>query len=114
MTRVEAIIRPSRLEDVRGALSGVGVWISGLTTTEVRGFGRQRGHDALYRGGEYTIDLLPKIRVEVIVPDPLVGRVVQELEATLRTGRVGDGKIFVTPIDEVVRIRTGERGEDAI
>jgi nitrogen regulatory protein P-II 1 len=114
MKRIEAIIRPSRLEDVKDALSGVGAWITGLTAGEVKGFGRQRGHDALYRGGEYTIDFVPKIRVELVVPDPLVPRVVHELERTLRSGRVGDGKIFVTPVDDAVRVRTGERGESAL
>lgn len=114
MKRVEAIIRPSRLEDVKEALSGVGAWITGLTVGEAKGFGRQRGHDALYRGGEYTIDFVPKIRIELVVPDPLVPRVVHELERTLRSGRVGDGKIFVTPVDDAVRIRTGDRGEGAL
>ena len=112
--RVEAIIRPSKVDEVRDALGRIGAWISGLTFGEVKGFGRQRGHDVLYRGGEYTVDFLPKIRVEVVVPDPLVPRVVHELERALRTGRVGDGKIFVTPVDEAVRVRTGERGEDAL
>jgi nitrogen regulatory protein P-II 1 len=114
MMRVEAIIRPSKLAEVKDALSSVGVWISGLTAGEVKGYGRQRGHDALYRGGEYSVDFLPKIRIEVVVPDPLVPRVVHELERTLRSGRVGDGKIFVSPVDEAVRVRTGERGEDAL
>ncbi|HEY6100378.1 MAG TPA: P-II family nitrogen regulator [Anaeromyxobacter sp.] len=114
MKRVEAIIRPSKLGDVKDALSRIGAWISGLTAAEVKGFGRQRGHDTLYRGGEYSIDFLPKIRIEVVVPDPLVPRVVHELESALRSGKVGDGKIFVTPVDEAVRVRTGERGEDAL
>ncbi len=114
MRRVEAIIRPSKLGEVKEALAGIGAWISGLTAGEVKGFGRQRGHDVLYRGGEYTVDFVPKVRVEVVVPDPLVPRVVHELERVLRSGRVGDGKIFVTPIEEAIRVRTGERGEDAL
>jgi nitrogen regulatory protein P-II 1 len=114
MKRIEAIIRPSKLAEVREALSGVGAWITGMTASEVTGYGRQRGHDALYRGGEYTIDLVPKVRIEIVVPDPLVPRVVHELERTLRSGRVGDGKVFVTPVDDAVRVRTGERGEDAL
>jgi nitrogen regulatory protein P-II 1 len=114
MKRIEAVIRPSKLAGVREALSGIGAWISGMTAIEVKGFGRQRGHDALYRGGEYTIDFLPKILIEVVVPDPLVPRVLHELERTLRSGRVGDGKVFVTPVDDAIRVRTGERGEDAI
>ncbi|HEY6001326.1 MAG TPA: P-II family nitrogen regulator [Anaeromyxobacter sp.] len=114
MKRIEAIIRPSKLEEVKQALSGIGAWVSGLTATEVKGFGRQRGHDALYRGGEYTIDFRPKICIELVVPDPLVPRVLHELERTLRSGRVGDGKVFVTPVDDAIRVRTGERGEDAL
>jgi len=112
-TRIEAIIRPSKLDALRAALSGH-PWVSGLTVCEVKGFGRSRGHDALYRGGEYTIEFLPKTKVEIVVPDPLVPRIVHELEAAMRTGRIGDGKIFVSHIEEVVRIRTGERGEDAL
>ncbi|GAO02649.1 P-II family nitrogen regulator [Anaeromyxobacter sp. PSR-1] len=112
MKRIEAIIRPSRVEQVRAALAHP--WISGMTVSEARGFGRQRGHVELYRGAEYTIELVPKLRVELVVPDPLVPRMVAELEAWVRTGRIGDGKIFVTPVDEAVRIRTGDRGEDAL
>lgn len=114
MMKVEAIIRPSKVDDVKEALTRIGAWVSGLTIGEVKGYGRQRGHDALYRGGEYTIDFLPKLRVEVVAPDPLVPRIVHELERVLRSGRVGDGKIFVTPVTEAVRVRTGERGEDAL
>jgi nitrogen regulatory protein P-II 1 len=114
MKRIEAIIRPSKLEEVKAVLCGIGPWVKGLTASEVKGFGRQRGHDALYRGGAYTIDFLPKVRIEVVVPDPLVPRVLHELEATLRSGRVGDGKVFVTPVDDAIRIRTGEHGDDAI
>lgn len=114
MKRVEVILRPSALDDVREALAGVGAWIAGMTVTEVKGYGRQRGHALLHRGGEYTIDFLPKVRLEVVVPDPLVPRVVHEMERALRTGKVGDGKIFVGPVDGAVRVRTGERGEDAL
>lgn len=114
MKRVEAFIRPSALDGVREALAGVGAWITGITVAEVKGFGRQRGHELLHRGGEYSIDFLPKVRIEVVVPDPLVPRVVHEMERALRTGKVGDGKIFVTPVEAAVRVRTGERGEDAL
>jgi nitrogen regulatory protein P-II 1 len=112
-TRIEAIIRPSKLDALREALSGH-PWVAGMTVGEVKGFGRSRGHDALYRSGEYTIELLPKVKVEIVVPDPLVPRIVHELEAAMRTGRIGDGKIFVSPVEEVVRIRTGDRGEGAL
>jgi nitrogen regulatory protein P-II 1 len=108
---IEAIIRPSRLEDVKEALSR---WIAGLTVTEVKGYGRQRGRAEIFRGAEYLIDAVPKLKVELVVPDPLVPRVLHELERTLRTGRIGDGKVFVTAADDAVRIRTGERGEDAL
>lgn len=114
MRRIEAILRPSALDDVREALADVGAWIGGVTIGEVKGFGRQRGHALLHRGSEYSLDFLPKLRIEVVVPDPLVPRVVHELERVLRTGKVGDGKIFVTPVDGAVRVRTGERDEDAL
>lgn len=113
MTRIEAIIRPSKLEALRAALSGH-PWVTGMTVGEVRGFGRSRGHEALFRGSEYTIDLLPKLKVELVVPDPLVPRIVHELEAAMRTGRIGDGKIFLSQVEEAVRVRTGDRGEDAL
>lgn len=113
MTRIEAIIRPSKLDALRAALSGH-PWISGMTVGEVKGFGRSRGHDALFRGAEYTIAFVPKLKVELVVPDPLVPRVVHELEAAMRTGRIGDGKIFVCPVDDAVRVRTGDRGEEAL
>lgn len=113
MTRIEAIIRPSKLDALRAALSGH-PWIAGLTAGEVKGFGRSRGHVALFRGAEYGIAFLPKVKVELVVPDPLVPRVLHELEAAMRTGRIGDGKIFVSRVEEVVRIRTGERGEEAL
>jgi nitrogen regulatory protein P-II 1 len=110
--KIEAIIRPSKLEDVKRALSSA--WIAGLTVTEVKGYGRQKGHTELYRGAEYVIDVVPKLKVEIVVPDPLVPRVLHDLERTLRTGRIGDGKVFVEPLEDAVRVRTGERGEDAL
>lgn len=112
MKLISAIIKPSKLDDVRQALSGLGV--QGMTVTEVKGFGRQKGHTELYRGAEYVVDFLPKIKLEIIVPDDLVPQVVETVEKSARTGRIGDGKIFVTSVEEVVRIRTGERGHDAI
>lgn len=113
MTRIEAIIRPSKLDALRAALAGH-PWISGLTVGEVKGFGRSRGHEALFRGSEYRIDFLPKVKVELVVPDGLVPRIVHELEAAMRTGRIGDGKVFVHRVDEAIRIRTGDRGEEAL
>jgi nitrogen regulatory protein P-II 1 len=113
VTRIEAIIRPSKLDALRAAVSGH-PWVSGMTVHEVKGFGRSRGHDALFRGGEYRVDFLPKLKVEVVVPDPLVPRIVHELEAAMRTGRIGDGKIFVSPVEEAIRIRTGDVGEEAL
>jgi nitrogen regulatory protein P-II 1 len=110
--KVEAIIKPFKLDEVKEALSGVGV--AGLTATEVKGFGRQKGHTELYRGAEYVVDFLPKVKVEVVVGDGQVGKVVEAIERAAKTGRIGDGKIFVLPVDEVVRIRTGERGEEAL
>jgi nitrogen regulatory protein P-II 1 len=110
--KVEAIIKPFKLDEVKQALSEVGV--AGLTATEVKGFGRQKGHTELYRGAEYVVDFLPKVKVEVVVADNIVGRVVEAIERAAKTGRIGDGKIFVVPIEEVIRIRTGERGEDAL
>ncbi len=112
MKKVEAIIKPFKLDEVKVALSEIGV--TGLTVAEVKGFGRQKGHTELYRGAEYVVDFLPKVKVEVVVPDQLAARVVEVIERVSKTGRIGDGKIFVTSIDEVVRIRTGERGEEAI
>jgi len=110
--KVEAIIKPFKLDEVKQALSEVGV--AGLTATEVKGFGRQKGHTELYRGAEYVVDFLPKVKVEVVVSDQLVGRVVEAIERAAKTGRIGDGKIFVVPVEEVIRIRTGERGEEAL
>jgi nitrogen regulatory protein P-II 1 len=110
--KVEAIIKPFKLDEVKQALSEVGV--AGLTATEVKGFGRQKGHTELDRGAEYVVDFLPKVKVEVVVSDQLVGRVVEVIERAAKTGRIGDGKIFVVPVEEVIRIRTGERGEEAL
>jgi nitrogen regulatory protein P-II 1 len=110
--KVEAVIKPFKLDEVKVALSEIGV--TGLTAAEVKGFGRQKGHTELYRGAEYVVDFLPKVKVEVVVPDQLAGRVVEAIERVSKTGRIGDGKIFVTAVEEVVRIRTGERGEEAI
>jgi nitrogen regulatory protein P-II 1 len=110
--KVEAIIKPFKLDEVKQALSEVG--IAGLTATEVKGFGRQKGHTELYRGAEYVVDFLPKVKVEVVVSDGMVGKVVEVIERAAKTGRIGDGKIFVVPVEEVIRIRTGERGEEAL
>jgi nitrogen regulatory protein P-II 1 len=110
--KVEAIIKPFKLDEVKQALSEIG--IAGLTATEVKGFGRQKGHTELYRGAEYVVDFLPKVKVEVVVSDALATKVVEAIERAAKTGRIGDGKIFVVPVEEVIRIRTGERGEDAI
>jgi nitrogen regulatory protein P-II 1 len=112
MKKIEAIIKPFKLDEVREALSDLGV--SGLTVTEVKGFGRQKGHTELYRGAEYVVDFLPKVKVEVIIGDALVERAIESLVRAARTGKIGDGKIFVTDVAQVVRIRTGESGEDAI
>ncbi len=112
MKRIEAVIKPFKLDAVREALMGLGV--RGLTVTEVRGFGRQRGHTELYRGSEYQIDLLPKIKVETVVPDDLVEEAIEAITEAAGTGEIGDGKIFVLPVEDVVRIRTRERGEPAI
>lgn len=112
MKKVEAIIKPFKLDEVKENLNAIGV--RGLTVSEVKGFGRQKGHTELYRGAEYVVDFLPKVKLEVIVGEDLVVQVVETIEKAARTGRIGDGKIFVTPVEEVVRIRTGERGEDAV
>src|SRR5579875_3430432 len=112
MKKIEAIIKPFKLEDVKEALNGVGV--QGLTVTEVKGYGRQKGHTELYRGAEYVIDFLPKMKIEVVVPDDDAERVVEALVSAARTGKIGDGKIFVSDVAEVIRIRTGERGPHAI
>ncbi|MFC7537094.1 P-II family nitrogen regulator [Sphingomonas sp. GCM10030256] len=112
MKKVEAIIKPFKLDDVKDALHEVGV--TGMTVTEVKGFGRQKGHTELYRGAEYVIDFLPKVKIEVVVESGLVDNVVEAIAAAARTGRIGDGKIFVSTVDEAIRIRTGDRGADAI
>ena len=112
MKKIEAIVKPFKLDDVKEALAEVG--IHGLTVAEVKGFGRQKGHTESYRGAEYIVDFLPKMKVEVIVPDELASRVVEAIETSAKTGRIGDGKIFVSSVDEAIRIRTGERGEGAV
>ena len=112
MKKIEAIIKPFKLDDVKDALHDVGV--SGITVVEVKGFGRQKGHTELYRGAEYVIDFLPKVKVEVVVEDSLVDNAVEAIENAARTGRIGDGKIFVIDVEQAIRIRTGDRGADAI
>jgi nitrogen regulatory protein P-II 2 len=112
MKMVTAIIKPFKLDEVREALSAVGV--QGITVTEVKGFGRQKGHTELYRGAEYVVDFLPKVRIDAAVDDAVVDRVIEAIEASARTGKIGDGKVFVMPIEQVVRIRTGETGKDAL
>ncbi len=112
MKKVEAIIKPFKLDEVREALSEIGV--TGLTVTEVKGFGRQKGHTELYRGAEYVVDFLPKVKVEVIVSDTLVERAIEAVVKAAHTGKIGDGKIFLTSVEQVVRIRTGESGEAAV
>ena len=112
MKKIEAIVKPFKLDEVREALSEVGV--TGLTVTEVKGFGRQKGHTELYRGAEYVVDFLPKVKIEAAVADELVDRVIEAVEAAARTGKIGDGKIFVTGVEHVVRIRTGETNEAAV
>ena len=112
MKKIEAIIKPFKLDEVRESLSEIGV--TGLTVTEVKGFGRQKGHTELYRGAEYVVDFLPKVKVEVVLEDSMVERAVEAIQQAAHTGRIGDGKIFVTAVDQVVRIRTGESGEAAV
>ncbi|MBF0271102.1 MAG: P-II family nitrogen regulator [Magnetococcales bacterium] len=112
MKKIEAIIKPFKLDDVKEALSEVG--IQGITVTEVRGFGRQKGHTELYRGAEYVVDFLPKLKVEVVLEEDRVDQALEAIERAARTGRIGDGKIFVTPVERVVRIRTGERDSNAL
>ena len=112
MKLITSIIKPFKLDEVRESLAEVGV--TGLTVTEVKGFGRQKGHTELYRGAEYVVDFLPKVKVEVVVEDDLADRTVEAIEAAARTGRIGDGKIFVTTVEQAIRIRTGDRGPDAI
>ena len=112
MKKIEAVVKPFKLDEVREALSDIGV--TGLTVTEVKGFGRQKGHTELYRGAEYVVDFLPKVKVEVIIADALVERAIEAIIKAARTGKIGDGKIFVTNVEQAVRIRTGESGEDAV
>jgi nitrogen regulatory protein P-II 1 len=110
--KVEAVIKPFKLDEVKEALNEIGV--QGITVSEVKGFGRQKGHTELYRGAEYVVDFIPKIKLEIIVSDAILPQVVEAIEKAAKTGRIGDGKIFVTPVEAVVRIRTGETGEDAL
>ncbi|MBT0961240.1 P-II family nitrogen regulator [Denitromonas iodatirespirans] len=112
MKKIEAVIKPFKLDEVREALSDVG--ITGLTVSEVKGFGRQKGHTELYRGAEYVVDFLPKIKIEIVVGEDVVEQAIEAIVKAARTGKIGDGKIFVTPVEQVVRIRTGELNEDAI
>ncbi len=112
MQKVEAVIKPFKLDEVKEALNGIG--IQGITVSEVKGFGRQKGHTELYRGAEYVVDFLPKIKLEVAVADDMVDKVIDAITSAANTGRIGDGKIFVLPMEEVIRIRTGERGPDAV
>lgn len=112
MKKVEAIIKPFKLDEVKEALNEIGV--QGITVSEVKGFGRQKGHTELYRGAEYVVDFIPKIKLEIIVSDAIVSKVVEAIEQSAKTGRIGDGKIFVTSVEAVIRIRTGETGEDAL
>ena len=112
MKKIEAVIKPFKLDDVREAIQAVGV--QGVTVSEVRGCGRQKGHTEVYRGAEYVVDFLPKVKLEIIVSEDRVSEVVETIQKAAQTGRIGDGKIFVTPVDEVIRIRTGETGDAAI
>ncbi|MBI2225402.1 MAG: P-II family nitrogen regulator [Betaproteobacteria bacterium] len=112
MKKIEAIFKPFKLDEVREALSEIG--ISGLTVTEVKGFGRQKGHTELYRGAEYVVDFLPKVKIEVVVPETMLERAVDAIVKSARTGKIGDGKIFITSVEQVIRIRTGETDEAAI
>ncbi len=112
MKKVEAIIKPFKLDDVKESLKEIG--IQGLTVTEVKGFGRQKGHTELYRGAEYVIDFLPKIKLDIVVSDDMVTKVIDTIIDSAKTGKIGDGKIFILPMEEVIRIRTGERGDDAL
>jgi nitrogen regulatory protein P-II 1 len=112
MRKIEAVIKPFKLDEVKEALHGIG--IQGMTVTEVRGFGRQKGHTELYRGAEYVVDFLPKIKLEIAVRDEMVDKVIDAIVKAANTGRIGDGKIFVLPMEEAIRIRTGERGPEAV
>ena len=112
MKKIEAIIKPFKLDDVKEALQEVGV--QGLTVTEVKGFGRQKGHTELYRGAEYVVDFLPKIKIEMVLPDDQIDAAIEAIVSAARTEKIGDGKIFVSPVDQAIRIRTGETGDDAL
>jgi nitrogen regulatory protein P-II 1 len=112
MKKIEAIIKPFKLDEVKDALHEVG--LTGITVVEAKGFGRQKGHTELYRGAEYVVDFLPKVKIEVVLDDALVERAIEAIQRAARTGRIGDGKIFVTPVEEAIRIRTGERGAEAV
>ncbi len=112
MKKIEAIIKPCKLDDVKEALQEVGV--QGLTVTEVKGFGRQKGHTELYRGAEYVVDFLPKIKIEMVLPDDQIDAAIEAIVSATRTEKIGDGKIFVSPVDQAIRIRTGETGDDAV
>ena len=112
MKKIEAIIKPFKLDEVKDALHEVG--LTGITVIEAKGFGRQKGHTELYRGAEYVVDFLPKVELEIVIDDDLVERAVEAIQRAARTGRIGDGKIFVTPVEEAIRIRTGERGVEAV
>lgn len=112
MKKIEAIIKPFKMDDVREALAEVGV--TGMTVTEVKGFGRQKGHTELYRGAEYQVDFLPKVKLDIVVPDEEADRAIEAIMETAQTGKIGDGKIFVYDVDRVIRIRTGEENEDAV
>jgi len=112
MKKIEAIIKPFKLDEVKNALTKIGV--QGMTVTEVKGFGRQKGHTEVYRGAEYRIDFLPKVKIELITKEEIITQVIETIERAAKTGKIGDGKIFISPVEEVIRIRTGERGKDAI
>ena len=112
MKKIEAIVKPFKVDDIKNALNKIG--IQGMTVTEVKGFGRQKGHTEVYRGTEYKIDFLPKVKIEVVVTDELVNQVTETIEGAATTGKIGDGKIFLSPVEEVIRIRTGEREKDAV
>jgi len=112
MKKIEAIIKPFKLDEVKNALTKIGV--QGMTVTEVKGFGRQKGHTEVYRGAEYKIDFLPKVKIELITKEDIITQVIETIERAAKTGKIGDGKIFISPVDDVIRIRTGERGKDAI
>ncbi|MEQ8701362.1 MAG: P-II family nitrogen regulator [Bauldia litoralis] len=112
MKKIEAIIKPFKLDEVKEALSDLG--LKGLTVTEAKGFGRQKGHTELYRGAEYVVDFLPKVKIEVVLEDTMVERAVEAIQQAAHTGRIGDGKIFISPVEDAIRIRTGERGDEAI